>query len=394
MARKRSTFGRVFRRRKPDGTIAPGFYVRARIHGREITRWAGPDRKTANEFAAELLRRSAREDLLGERAIASVTFAEIQKTLLGYFEARHGATTARVDKGRLARVVTHFGTRPIREITAGDVADFLTGLKSERANRPQGKEPPPASAASRNRYASLLSVAFRFAVEKGYARANPVKGLPRSREAKRAVPFLAATDVDRIVATAPDARLACLLRVLADTGLRRSEVGRLEWRDVDLVRGVLVVRQSKSGRPREVPLTGPAHRAFAALHEQRGAVPLAGPYFVWPEIDAKGLDSVTAAFKRLRTRAGFPSLRLHDLRHGFCSRLAQAGVPMPTIAALAGHESIVTTMRYASHLPDGATADAIRRLDAPANGSVSASKGDTKGDTTAPTDAKRESAAG
>ena len=40
-------------------------------------------------------------------------------------------------------------------------------------------------------------------------------------------------------------------------------------------------------------------------------------------------------------------------------------MPIPTISTLAGHRSITTTMRYASHLPTGATVDAIRKLDAP-----------------------------
>ena len=74
MPRKRSTFGRVFRRKVKGGGYAPGFYVRIRRGKREVTRWGGPDRKTAHEFLARLLRESAREDLLDEKVIASVTF--------------------------------------------------------------------------------------------------------------------------------------------------------------------------------------------------------------------------------------------------------------------------------------------------------------------------------
>lgn len=61
------------------------------------------------------------------------------------------------------------------------------------------------------------------------------------------------------------------------------------------------------------------------------------------------------------------------MRHAFCSRLAQAGVPIPTIRVLAGHKSISTTMRYAGHVPGGATFDAIKRLNKGA-------EGDAKGD--------------
>ena len=77
------------------------------------------------------------------------------------------------------------------------------------------------------------------------------------------------------------------------------------------------------------------------------------------------LTDLLAVFKTVAKRAGMPDLRLHDLRHAFCSRLAQAGVPLATIAKLAGHESLTTTERYARHIPEGATRAAIERLDAP-----------------------------
>jgi len=79
---------------------------------------------------------------------------------------------------------------------------------------------------------------------------------------------------------------------------------------------------------------------------------------------------------RVAKQAGHAGLRLHDMRHAFCSRLAQAGVPIPTIKVLAGHKSIAPTMRYAGHVPGGATFEATKRLDKP----VDDSEGDAKGD--------------
>jgi integrase len=58
-------------------------------------------------------------------------------------------------------------------------------------------------------------------------------------------------------------------------------------------------------------------------------------------------------------------MRLHDLRHSCASRLAQAGVPLPTIGAALGHRCWQTTARYANHVPAGAVAEAMRKLDAP-----------------------------
>ena len=172
---------------------------------------------------------------------------------------------------------------------------------------------------------------------------------------------MSSADVDAILAFERDATTGALFRVLADTGLRRGEVGRLEWRDVDLVRAVVLVRRSKSGKPREVPLTVKAGEAFGVLKSMRGAVPMKGadPVFVGVR-----LDTLTNRFARAAKAAGF-ALHLHDLRHSCASRLAQAGVPLPTVGQILGHRCWTTTARYANHVPDGAAAEAVRRLDAP-----------------------------
>jgi integrase len=120
----------------------------------------------------------------------------------------------------------------------------------------------------------------------------------------------------------------------ADTGLRRGELLALQWRDVDLVRGALVVRRSKSKRPREVPPTPRAREALEGVLGARKALPMAGEDPVFPELAA--LDPgymgtyVSARFRKAAERAGFTGLRFHDLRHAFCSRLAQAGVAKQT----------------------------------------------------------------
>ena len=50
-----------------------------------------------------------------------------------------------------------------------------------------------------NRYTSLLSVSFKFAIAKGFARTNPVVGIPRAREEEHPVPFVSSGDVERLV---------------------------------------------------------------------------------------------------------------------------------------------------------------------------------------------------
>ena len=348
MASKRSAFGRVYKR-----AGRPGYYVRVRLHGNEVVRWAGPDRKTATEFLAELLRKTAREELLGEKSIESASFEQLEKSLLAHFEARHAPNTYVVEVSRMKKIVEWFGATPLRDIPQGDILDFLTHL------RLHGN----LSISTVNRYTSLLSVSFKVAIAKGFARTNPVAGIPRAREEEHPVPFVSSGDVERLVAEARDWRFGALLRVLADTGLRRSEALALTWRDVNLVRRTILVRRSKTRKPRYVDLTDAVLAVFDCLRKEHTS-PIKGPDLVWPEWKGKLPQAVSSRFKTVAQNAGMGELRLHDLRHAFCSRLAQANTPLPTIGALAGHKSWQTTDRYASHLPEGATRAAINALDA------------------------------
>lgn len=401
----RSTFGRVFQRRvkdeaAPGGTrTLPGYYIRARVGGREVTRYAGPTRTVAVRYLARLHEANAKQHLLGERTVEAQTFAAVKGDLVRYFKAHHTPETFRGEAGRIGAIVEAF-PGPIGNITSADVAAWRTVLKSE------GR-----SAATVNRYVSALSAAFRFAIERGYAAFDPTKAVPREREEERAVPYLSDGDMTRIIGACPDRDgFRALVRVLADVGLRRGEALRLSWRDVDLSRewkdgadvvavGAVVVKVSKSKKSRVVPLTEAARSALLSWREERLPVPMAGPDLVWPALaappvldpartggrKAKGErkpdpSRLTKAFQRAARRAGFPDLRLHDCRHSFCSRLAQRGVPLATVGALAGHSDGRVTLRYASHLPEGAAASAIGRLSAGAPRKGATRLGDSRGD--------------
>ena len=63
-----------------------------------------------------------------------------------------------------------------------------------------------------------------------------------------------------------------------------------------------------------------------------------------------GLSSVTHAFKRFATRAGFPNVRLHDTRHAHATILLAAGVPLKVVQERLGHSTIATTADIYSHV--------------------------------------------
>ena len=114
------------------------------------------------------------------------------------------------------------------------------------------------------------------------------------------------------------------------------------WPEVDLERGFLRLRDTKTG-PKTIPLNAPAREVLAGLERTSE--------WVLPTAQGKGPVSLSKPWSRIRRRAGLNDLRVHDLRHSFASVGAGAGLGLPLIGKLLGHTQAATTHRYA-HLGD------------------------------------------
>ena len=152
-----------------------------------------------------------------------------------------------------------------------------------------------------------------------------------------------------------------------DAGLRRGEMIGLRWCDVDLRRKQLLIEQSiwkgiadapKSGHGRIIPMTDALASALQRHRHLRGERVLCVEDGT-PATDKILRRWVTAAKRRaqLPVKPG----ALHILRHTFCSHLAMRGAPAKAIQELAGHENLMTTLRY-MHLSPAARTSAIGLL--------------------------------
>jgi len=142
-------------------------------------------------------------------------------------------------------------------------------------------------------------------------------------------------------------QVADLMKLALFTGMRRGELFGLEWKDIDVDRGFINIRDPKSGVDQVIPMNEPA-RSLLALHEKTES-----PY-VFP--GQRGEKRVTAqiAVNRIKKHAGLPKdfRPLHGLRHTYASMLASSGqVDMYVLQRLLTHKSPLMTQRYA-HLRD------------------------------------------
>ncbi len=139
-------------------------------------------------------------------------------------------------------------------------------------------------------------------------------------------------------------RAGILLAV--ETGMRRGELLSVRWSDICFDTGTLLIRLTKNGHARRIPLSD---RAIAIL-EARGEneckdsdliIPVSGNAFrlCWERCKRKVA----------RERPGIADLRFHDLRHEAVSRFFEMGLSVPEVALISGHRDPRMLFRY-THL--------------------------------------------
>lgn len=190
---------------------------------------------------------------------------------------------------------------------------------------------------------------------------------------RRAVPYLysdaetlalmEATSSARFALTAATCRT--IVGLLAVSGMRISEVLGLDNDDVAWDRGVLVVRHSKFGRSREVPLhesSVEALRAYAAARDERFPSSRSESFFVSWSGGRLGYAAMRGHFARLVAVAGIVPRsprcrpRLHDFRHRFATATLEGwyrdGVDvqarLPLLSTFLGHVDPASTYWYLS----------------------------------------------
>lgn len=166
-----------------------------------------------------------------------------------------------------------------------------------------------------NRYLSSASVLLRTWEEHG---GPPTPTLRKFPESAARVSCPTEEEVTELLGRAQDP-LRSVLQVLLDTGIRFSELSRLEIKGEAALLGT-----TKNGEPRWIPLTERAGAALLRLVGQR--------------------YSESSLRKDLKALTHYT---FHDFRRYCITRLLSRGVPLAVVAKWAGHKSIATTMRYA-----------------------------------------------
>jgi integrase len=274
------------------------------------------------------------------------------------------------------------GSLPLAAIVTADVEDWraqhradLVSAQKARATattlRAEGKVPAPEvvqaaaraaravqhGAIGRNRLVGRLRNIFNWAIRRGLTDHTPFRrhGVtviqlePEASRSRR----LARGDEDRLLAVAGQ-HLGAMIVAALDSGLRLGELLALQWRDLDLVRGVITLPASKAKTNRARPAL--VSKRLSALLEMRRDGPDGQRHpldaYVFGDAIGRRLTTIKTAWTTATRKADLPGLHFHDLRHEFGSRALDAGAHLADVRDALGHSSLTMTSRYLNTSPE------------------------------------------
>lgn len=306
----------------------------------------------ARKIVSDLMARAG-----GGETLRTITTEGHFKNWLAVKEANRSAGTAR----RYAPIVEGFlsslgkrAQKPLAALAPQDVDFYVTALgRRGLTGRTIGL------------HITAIRTALNYARRQGIIPTNPAEAVERPLVDEHVKGMFTDPEIAMLVSVA-NAEWKTLMLVGYYTGLRLGDCAKLEWKQVDLAAGTIAKRMQKPGKR----ITIPMHPALRAHLEKLAGTDSPEP-LVMPTLAKKnhgGRKGLSYSFLELMRKAGIAAedaqgnkRSFHSLRHGFTSRLANAGVSPELRMKLTGHTSARVHDGYTHHKME-VLSDAVSKL--------------------------------
>jgi site-specific recombinase XerD len=225
-----------------------------------------------------------------------------------------------------------------RRVSLTAFANHIAPLPLERATPELIEEWVYAfeTPSTKHAYLADLRVFYKWAHRRQLVKENPCDRVDSIKVPRTLPRPVDAAMIPMLVAMAGSHKLALMVALAAYAGLRRAEIARLDYSDINTSAdpATLTVRGGKGGKDRTIPV----HPALLRLLERRSSGSVLG-------VTADTVGSSVADYLR---SCGIDA-SIHQLRHTFATEAARAGGSDPyLIAELLGHSKLDTTLQYVS----------------------------------------------
>ncbi len=194
---------------------------------------------------------------------------------------------------------------------------------------------------------SLLKRLINFGVDRGLCKHQGFKiNLPPVDNIK--TEDLSSDQLQRLfveLEKTPYRTAASMMKLALFTGMRRGEIFKLQWGDVDFYHGFIQITEPKGGKSQKIPLNSNARKLLETQPQKDSK-------YVFPGRYGKPYQNVSHGTKSIKDAAKLPKdfRPFHGLRHVYATMLASSGkVDMYTLQKLMTHKSPQMTQRYAHH---------------------------------------------
>ena len=167
---------------------------------------------------------------------------------------------------------------------------------------------------------------------------NPIRYLRMPRLPKGRTRRVSNEELRLIIEHTDSFDLPFIVKLAIETGMRRGEIAKLNWKDVDMVNRTAHLMDTKNGDDRLVPLSLAAVAVLKSL-----------PIRMDGSVFGMNAHAITYAFIRATKRADLQDLHFHDLRHEAITRLFEKGFNVMEVGSISGHKTLQMLQRY-THL--------------------------------------------
>lgn len=239
-------------------------------------------------------------------------------------------------------LVEHFGNRKLKSITYGEVRSYKQ-MRLQTPTRNGGQR----SIATLNRELGQLRRMFRIAVREQWMLRNPFSegdaliSLSDENQRTRILSFDEETRLLRAVdAHLQRSHIKGMVLIALDCALRRGEIFKLRWSDIDLESRTITIRafNSKTARSRTVAMTT---RVYEWLSSWRADITDGNACVFGVKVTIK------TAWTKICREAEIDDFHFHDCRATCITRMLRAGLSVPEAARISGHTTLVCFYRYA-----------------------------------------------
>jgi len=326
--------------------------------GRRVWRSLGTDLKAQAEAAASKIQVELVEKrYFDDRRPSQIALKEYAPRYLEH--AKMTKRSYRNDEQFMARFVREWGDRALSEITPALVEAYKAQRVQETIKgRPGGKL---VTRSTVDHELVVLRRALNLAVEWDLLQACPRIRLFHADTIRTAyLDELQAVNLLRACENPRAPHLHALVKLALNTGMRRGELLRLKWSDVDFANGIIHVQQGKTGR-RAVPLIPGGREALQSVMTADRLLTTPGSPWVFANAEGHPYTDPKTAFIAARRRAGLDGLHFHDLRHAYARQFLVRGGSMAQLRVILGHASYRMTERYVA-FSEADTVQTARRL--------------------------------